>query len=211
MTTADVMLLDRFAVKPRHEDDFLPLWREAVALRREHGFTMHRAFLETDAEPKLSWLYSHPDPESATAELQHSPAYQQLAESLAPHVFRNRVVRPVEPWTMTTATPESIVGEQRPQRIAIMRRYAIVNGWDGFEQVWRRIVPVREKYGFRCLFAVADRPHDLFTWAFDFDGEFADFGPAQRDYYRDPERVELRKVFDFMADYSIHPARQLLL
>lgn len=34
---------------------------------------------------------------------------------------------------------------------------------------------------------------------------------AQRDYYRDPERVALRGVFDHMADYSIHPATQLLV
>ena len=31
------------------------------------------------------------------------------------------------------------------------------------------------------------------------------------DYYRDPARVELRGVFDFMADYSIHPALQVPL
>ena len=47
-----------------------------------------------------------------------------------------------------------------------------------------------------------------FTWAFDFDGDFAD---SQRDYYRDPNRVRLREVFHYMADYSIHPARQLLV
>lgn len=51
----------------------------------------------------------------------------------------------------------------------------------------------------------------MFSWAFDFDGEWEEFPAAQRGYYRDPARVELRGVFDFMADYSIHPARQRLL
>lgn len=51
----------------------------------------------------------------------------------------------------------------------------------------------------------------MFSWAFDFDGEWEDFPAAQRGYYRDPARVELQGVFDFMADYSIHPARQRLL
>ena len=74
-----------------------------------------------------------------------------------------------------------------------------------------RIVPVREQYGFRCLFAVRDEPTDMFTWAFDFAGSWEEFPAAQRPYYHDPARVDLRGVFNFMADYSIHPARQLLL
>ncbi|SDB93061.1 hypothetical protein GA0111570_109101 [Raineyella antarctica] len=91
-----------------------------------------------------------------------------------------------------------------------MRRYSIVGEWSEFLAVWRRIVPVRERRGFCCLFAVADEAEDMFTWAFDFDGDWADVGPAQRGYHQDPERVGLRRVFDFMADYAIHPATQLM-
>ncbi len=209
-------ILERYAVKPRHVEAFEPLWRRQAALREAAGFTIRRAFLETDAEPKLTCLMEHRDSLlgfDALDRLEHlerSAEHRTLATSMAPHVFRNRVVRAVDPWTMTTATPESVAGTHG-ERIAIMRRYEIVNGWPGFEDVWRRIVPVRERYGFRCLFAVADRGNDIFTWAFDFDGGFADFAASQHDYYRDPDRVELRKVFDFMADYSIHPARQLLV
>lgn len=215
-------LLERYAVRPHHVEAWEPLLDEQVALRTAAGFRVRRLFLETDAEPKLSCLFEHDgsddDALQALARLEDTGAHLALRDRMAPHVFRNRVVRPVEPWVVTDATPASLAGTHG-DRIAIMRRYHLVNGWNGFEHVgwddfeavWRRIVPVRERYGFRCLFAVADRPHDLFTWAFDHDGPWSGFADAQRDYYRDPERVELRKVFDHMADYSIHPAHQILV
>ncbi|MDO5534597.1 MAG: hypothetical protein Q4F65_08100 [Propionibacteriaceae bacterium] len=196
------MLLHRFTVKPRHLDDWLALWPAEADGLRDSGFTLHRLFVETDAEPKVTLLASHPEglfPDGSTL-----PVRQPAA--LAPHVFRNAVTRPVRCELLTSASESSIDG-----RIAIMRRYAIVGGWDRFLAIWERIVPVRERYGFRCLFAVSDVPHDLFTWAFDFAGAWENFPDAQRGYYADPERVSLREVFHHMADYSIHPARQLLL
>ncbi|MGO4956967.1 hypothetical protein ACTQ49_06805 [Luteococcus sp. Sow4_B9] len=213
MPGTDHFTLHRFTIKPRHLEQYLPLWRREVEIRRDHGFTTHRAFVETDAEPKLTWLYSHATDSAAAEEAcAADPRQQELDELKAPHVFRNHLVRPVDvEYFPTPATPESIAGQAGRERIAIMRRYSIVNGWDDFLDVWRRIVPVRERHGFRCLFAVADRPRDMFTWAFDFDGEWADFPAAQRGYYHDPSRVELRGVFDHMADYSIHPAQQLLV
>lgn len=194
----DGMLLHRFTVKPRHLDDWLGLWPVEAAGLRDAGFVLHRLFVETDAEPKVSLLLSDARGRDEV------PVAQP--EALAPHVFRNGVTRPVRCELMTEATAASVAG-----RIAIMRRYAIVGGWEAFLGVWERIVPVREKYGFRCLFAVRDEPHDLFTWAFDFAGSWAEFPEAQHDYYRDPERVALREVFHHMADYSIHPARQVLV
>ena len=68
---------------------------------------------------------------------------------------------------------------------------------------------VRERHGFRCLFAVADEPGDQFTWAFDFAGGWDDLVAVQRPYYADPERVALRGVFDHMADYTLDPAHRL--
>ncbi len=199
-------LLHRFAVRPHHLDRYLAIWPEEVALRRAHGYTVHRAFVETDAEPKFTWLYSHPDPTSGERAVRADPSYAEIEGRRAGHVFRNVTIRPVRVEVLTHATPATIAG-----RIAIMRRYSITGGWDGFLEVWHKIVPVRDRYGFRCLFAVADEPRDLFTWAFDFAGEWGDFPAAQRGYYHDPARVELRGVFDYMADYSIHPARQLLV
>lgn len=196
-------LLHRFTVKPGHLDDWLALWPEEVALRRRHGFDVHRGFVETDAEPKVTWLYSHPDPEAAEAAVRADPASADLDARKARHVFHNTVVRPVEVEVMT----ESV--DRTPT--VIMRRYSITGSWDEFLAIWRRIVPLRERHGFPCLFAVADRPKDMFTWAFGFDGAWADFPAAQRPYYHDPERIELRGVFDYMADYAIHPARELPL
>ena len=206
-----VTLLHRVSVKPGHVDRWRPLWDEERALCAEHGFVSHRAFLETPflrtiAEPKLTWLYSHPDPGAGERALRADPRWDDLTARIAPHRFGNLLVRPVRVEVLTRADAASVAG-----RIAILRRYSIVGGWSGFLDIWRRIVPVRERHGFRCLVAVADEPADVFTWAFDFAGTWDEFPDAQRDYYSDPARVELRGVFDHMADYAIAPADQLLL
>lgn len=195
--------LHRFTVRPGHLDGYLDLWRREVALLRRHGYTIHKAFVETDAEPKFTWLYSHPSPADGEAAVRADPETVDLEAARAPHVFRNTLIRPV--------TFELPSGSTDPGRLAIMRRYSIVGSWDEFLGIWRRIVPVRELQGFPFLFAVSDRPSHMFTWAFGFDGAWDDFPAAQRPYYRDPSRVALRGVFDYMADYSIHPARQLEL
>lgn len=200
------MYLHRFSVKPHHLDAYSALLPEVLELWRRHGVTPHRVFVETVAEPKLTWLYECDDLDAAHAALSADPESARLDALAAPHVFRNVVVRRVEVERLTRATAASTAG-----RIAIMRRYAITGSWDEFLAIWRRIVEVRERYGFRCLFAVADRPHDLFTWAFDFAGRWEDFALAQRPYYHDPERITLRGVFDYMADYTITPAEQLPL
>lgn len=196
-------LLHRFTVKPGHLDQWLTIWPEEVALRRHHGYIVHRGFVETDAEPKVSWLYSHPDPETAEVAVQADPAFAALAQRGAGHTFRNATVRPVEVEVMTEADDFS--------QTAIMRRYSITGSWDEFLAIWRRIVPLRQRHGFPCLFAVADRPKDMFTWAFGFDDAWEALPDAQRAYYHDPERIALRGVFDYLADYAIHPARQLPL
>ncbi|GAA1394407.1 hypothetical protein [Luteococcus peritonei] len=212
--TQEPVVLHRYSIKPRHLEQGLELWRREVEIAARHGFTTLRGFVETDAEPKLTWLYSPPsggDLAQQLAELADDPEQQALAEARQQHVFRNLTIRPVEPELLTRATPESVAGQVVAEKIAIMRRYDITGDFDDFLAIWREIVPVRERYGFGCLFAVSDREQGRFTWAFDFDGDFADFPAAQRDYYHDPQRVRLREVFHFMADYSIHPARQLLL
>ncbi|MFT3876087.1 MAG: hypothetical protein QM708_06670 [Propioniciclava sp.] len=197
------VLLHRFTVKPRHLDDWLARWPEVRALRERHGFVLHQGYVETDAEPKVTLLWSHTDPARGRAALDADAAASGLHTALAPHVFRNTVEREVRAELLTPPVPPD------ERRTVVMRRYAIVGGWEPFLRIWRRIVPVRERHGFRVLFAVADEPHDLFTWAFDYEGDWAGFPEAQRGYYRDPARVELRGVFDHMADYSLHPARPL--
>ena len=145
-----MMLLHRFTVKPRHLDTYLQLWPEDVALYRQAGFEMHRAFVETDAEPKLTWLYSHPQGMAAVDALHADPNFIRLQARTAPHVFGNLTIRPVDVEVMTTASDLSLR--------AIMRRYSITGSWAEFLSIWRRIVPVRERHGYPCLFAVADQP-----------------------------------------------------
>lgn len=200
----DPVVLHRFTIKPHHLDAYLDILPLEVGVRRRAGFTTHRLLLETHAEPKLTWIYSHPDPVAGDREVEADLETRTLNAAKAPHVFRNLLVRPVRPERLTHPSAASVA-----DRIAILRRYSITGSWDEFLAIWEQIVHVRDAHGFRCLFAVSDEPTNMFTWAFDFAGAFADFPDAQRDYYHDPERVALRAVFDYMADYVIAPAEQL--
>ena len=55
------VVLDRFTVRPRHLDAWRDLWPREVALLRSYGVSVERAFVETDAEPKVTRLLSHAD------------------------------------------------------------------------------------------------------------------------------------------------------
>lgn len=212
MDADHTLLLHRVNIRPGHLDAWRELWPEEVGLLAEHGLASEGAFLETHAEPKLTWLYSTGgDARGALDSLRADPRHADLEQRKRRHVFGNLVVRPVRPEIMAIPASDRDMIAAEQGRTVVLRRYTIVNGWSGFLDVWRRIAPLRERHGFRVLFAVADEPHDLFTWAFDYDGSWADFPEAQHDYYRDPERVALRGVFDFMADYAITPAQRLAL
>lgn len=190
-SSSSEVLLDRFTVRPGHLDRWEALRAADEAVLAAQGLRVLRTFVETDAEPKVTRLLT---PSSAVGDVPGHPA------EVREHVFGNRVVRPVR---------AELLGDGVTDRTVVMRRYSIVGEWADFLAIWRRIVPVRERHGFEVLFAVADEAKDLFTWAFAMDASWEDFGAAQRGYYRDPERVELRGVFDHMADYSLHPAREL--
>ncbi|WP_094765577.1 hypothetical protein [Luteococcus japonicus] len=113
--TVTQTFLHRFTVKPKHLD-YLPLWRREVAVRTRHGFTTHRAFVETDAEPKLTWLYSHEgDAAAAEAALARDPEQRDLDGLKAPHVFRNLLVRPVDVGVRTHRRHPGVRrGQRRP-------------------------------------------------------------------------------------------------
>ena len=56
-----MMFLHRVSIRPRHLDDWLATWPQQLHDLQRHGFTHHQAYLQEHAEPKLTWLYSHPD------------------------------------------------------------------------------------------------------------------------------------------------------
>jgi hypothetical protein len=76
-----------------------------------------------------------------------------------------------------------------PMATVQLRRYELVPGeMEAFLAWFPRIVPVREKYGFKVLFAFADRETNEFTWAVSHDG---DFEAAFEVYNVSPERKEV--------------------
>jgi hypothetical protein len=83
----------------------------------------------------------------------------------------------------------------------LLRSYNINPGdWEPFLEVWRRIVAVRKRHGFEVLFALIDRKNNVFTWAVRHDG---DINAAADKYYKDPDRIALEYVGNYVADYKV--------
>lgn len=83
----------------------------------------------------------------------------------------------------------------------LLRRYTIKGDeWEAFLEIWRRIVTVRKRHGFKVLFALSDRDENLFTWAIHHPG---DIELAAEGYYKDPERIELEVVERYVTDWKV--------
>jgi antibiotic biosynthesis monooxygenase (ABM) superfamily enzyme len=77
-----------------------------------------------------------------------------------------------------------------------LRRYVVEPGrMDDFLAWFPAVIPVREKYGFRLLFALAERERDTFTWAVSYDGDEAAFTEAVEAYSASPERAAAFETF----------------
>ena len=77
-----------------------------------------------------------------------------------------------------------------------LRRYVLEPGRMADFLAWfPTILPVREQYGFRVLFALADAEHDTFTWAVALDGDEAAFREVEATYSDSPERARAFETF----------------
>ena len=77
-----------------------------------------------------------------------------------------------------------------------LRRYRIEPGRMADFLAWfPAIVPVREQFGFRLLFALADRENDTFTWAVSHDGDVPAFQQVEATYNASPERATAFETF----------------
>ena len=77
-----------------------------------------------------------------------------------------------------------------------LRRYVVEPGrMDDFLAWFPALVPVREQYGFRVLFALAEQEHETFTWAVAHEGDEAAFLAAQKTYQDSPERAQVFETF----------------
>ncbi|MGZ4539893.1 MAG: hypothetical protein ACXVXS_12305 [Blastococcus sp.] len=77
-----------------------------------------------------------------------------------------------------------------------LRRYRIEPGRLADFLAWfPSIVPVREHFGFRLLFALADRENETFTWAVSYDGDVPAFQQVEATYNASPERATAFETF----------------
>ncbi|MCZ2830904.1 hypothetical protein O2W14_18845 [Modestobacter sp. VKM Ac-2986] len=77
-----------------------------------------------------------------------------------------------------------------------LRRYEIEPGRMADFLAWfPTIVPVREQFGFRVLFALSEQEHSTFTWAVAHDGDEADFLEVEERYNASPERAAAFETF----------------
>ena len=77
-----------------------------------------------------------------------------------------------------------------------LRRYEIEPGrMADFLEWFPTLLPVREQFGFRVLFALAEEEHSTFTWAVAHDGDEADFTEVEDRYKASPERAKVFETF----------------
>ena len=93
-----------------------------------------------------------------------------------------------------------------------LRRYVIEPGrMADFLEWFPTIVPVREHFGFRVLFALASDEFSTFTWAVSLDGDEAEFVEVEARYTVSPERAEAFTTFpDCIAGKEIGFATPVL-
>jgi hypothetical protein len=90
-----------------------------------------------------------------------------------------------------------------------LRRYVMEPGRLADFLAWfPSLVPVREQYGFRLVFGLADEEREVFTWAVAHDGDAEAFLAAEQVYNAAPERARVFETFpDGIADKTIGFAR----
>jgi hypothetical protein len=77
-----------------------------------------------------------------------------------------------------------------------LRRYVLEPGRMADFLAWfPTIVPVREQFGFRLLFALASAEHDTFTWAVAVDGDEDRFREVETTYNDSAERARAFETF----------------
>jgi hypothetical protein len=77
-----------------------------------------------------------------------------------------------------------------------LRRYVIEPGRMADFLAWfPTVLPVREQFGFRVLFALSENEHSTFTWAVALDGDEARFLEVESTYLASAERVRAFETF----------------
>jgi len=93
-----------------------------------------------------------------------------------------------------------------------LRHYEIEPGRMADFLAWfPTIVPVREHFGFRVLFALSEEEHNTFTWAVAHDGDEADFLEVEKRYTDSPERAKAFETYpDCLAGKQIGFASEVV-
>jgi hypothetical protein len=77
-----------------------------------------------------------------------------------------------------------------------LRRYRMEPGrLPAFLDWFATLIPAREQFGFRLLFAYADHEHETFTWAVEHEGDAAAFAAAEQVYNGSAERAQVFESF----------------
>ena len=77
-----------------------------------------------------------------------------------------------------------------------LRRYVLEPGrLPDFLTWFPTLVPVREQFGFRVLFALADAEHETFTWAVAHDGDEDAFRAAETACAASAERARVFETY----------------
>jgi hypothetical protein len=93
-----------------------------------------------------------------------------------------------------------------------LRRYTFEPGkLPAFLDWFPSLLPVREHFGFRVLFAYADPEAETFTWAVEHDGDADEFRAVEQVYNASDERAQVFQTFPAgIARHEIGLVRDVL-
>lgn len=99
-----------------------------------------------------------------------------------------------------TELPESLAALKSSGDIEL-KIYNVKPGhWTEFLAVWRKIIVLRRRAGFKVLFALIDEENNSFVWAVAHD---SDWQSNNVDYLSGKERYDLNKISDHISSFEM--------
>ena len=90
-----------------------------------------------------------------------------------------------------------------------LKQYTIKpESWEDFLGVWRKLIPIRKRFGFTVLFALVDKERNIFTWALSHPD---DYDAADKSYQADPERIALEVIGKYVTGADMTKVTQLTI
>ena len=195
--------ISTYHLLPNVMDEFISRWQDSFAQEKQ-GISIVFA-LANKADNSFIWAARYEN-EGALANRDYLGASPDLARLAVRGTVTDAVLVAARRRTGAAEPIRPQIGLARKDLTdsaldVEYKRYVILpDQWKHFFATWRRVVELREKAGFRVLFALADQKSNVFTWAVAIAG---DFRSSNSSYLTGSERKKLTGIEGMMSEWEI--------